>query len=270
MANYRRWIYSVNCSIIIVELLLVAYVVKTISEEWWYLIPIKLTNPTFVIYSILMIVQFFTCIGGLIGVLVSNSYLLSAYWMFVVPLLILDGVMIVPLVEYMSGVHRSIAEHIHNVTTQQVKAGDARCDVWNAIQVAHNCCSPHIVHGFCQLNEEWKRPRFCASPDAESCVFPILRMMHTETDVIAIIIYYVLVPLKFVVVFVLRKDVSDVFMQIVYKPAPYGWDWTTEDDDAGVLEDVYSNYSTKRSIGPELAAVIARARQEMETTEEHG
>ncbi|RCN24668.1 hypothetical protein ANCCAN_29631, partial [Ancylostoma caninum] len=136
----------------------------------------------------------------------------------------------------------------------QVKAGDARCDVWNAIQVAHNCCSPHIVHGFCQLDEEWKRPRFCASPDAESCVFPILRMMHKETDVIAIIIYYVLVPLKFVVVFVLRKDVSDVFMQIVYKPAPYGWDWTTEDDDAGVLEDVYSNYSTKRSIGPELAA----------------
>lgn len=113
-------------------------------------------------------------------------------------------------------------------------------------------------------------------------------MMHKETDVIAIIIYYVLVPLKVVVVFVLRKDVSDVFTQIVYKRAPYEWwdlfynlillffsswffrDWTTEDDDAGVLEDVYSNYSTKRSIGPELAAVIARARQEMEVSESSG
>ncbi|KHJ77972.1 hypothetical protein OESDEN_22408, partial [Oesophagostomum dentatum] len=50
--------------------------------------------------------------------------------------------------------------------------------------------------------------------------FPILRMMHKETDVIGIMIYYVLVPLKFVVVFVLRKDVRSVFSQIVYLRAP--------------------------------------------------
>lgn len=40
-----------------VQLLLVAYVVKTISEDWWYLIPIKLSNSIFVVYSILMLVQ---------------------------------------------------------------------------------------------------------------------------------------------------------------------------------------------------------------------
>ncbi|ETN75187.1 hypothetical protein NECAME_00598, partial [Necator americanus] len=144
-------------------------------------------------------------------------------------------------------------------------------NVWNTIQSAHNCCSPHILHGFCQLDEKWNRPMYCASVgSANTCVFPILRMMHKETDVIGILIYYVLVPLKFVVVFVLRKDVSDVFTQIVYlrTRTPYGWDWTTDDDDAEVLEDVYSNYSTKRSIGPEIAAIMARPRvEEIELSE---
>ncbi|VDM58679.1 unnamed protein product [Angiostrongylus costaricensis] len=41
-------------------------------------------------------------------------------------------------------------------------------------------------------------------------------MMHKETDILGILVYYVLVPLKCVVVFVLRRDVSHVFSQIVY------------------------------------------------------
>ncbi|KHJ91704.1 hypothetical protein OESDEN_08422, partial [Oesophagostomum dentatum] len=121
------------------------------------------------------------------------------------------------------------------------------------------------------IPDYWNRPRFCESAETESsCVFPILRMMHKETDVIGIMIYYVLVPLKFVVVFVLRKDVRSVFSQIVYLRAPYEWDWTTNNDDAEMLEDVYSNYSTKRSIGPELAAIIAHHEMQMDHSDAPG
>ncbi|CAJ0610138.1 unnamed protein product [Cylicocyclus nassatus] len=260
MANYKQWIYSVNCSLIVVEIILIGYIIKTFSEDWWHLIPTGYTHPLFIFYFILIGIQFFTCVCGLVGVLISNSCLLSAYWLFMVPLLITDGVMIIPFVEHFSGIHRSIADHIHNITTEQVKQGTAPCHVWNEIQTAHNCCSPRNIHGFCHLEEGWNRPKQCAS-GGESCVFPILRMMHKNTDIIGMIIYYVLVPLKFVVVFVLRKDVRSVFSQILYKKQPVAtteWDWTTtNEDDVEMLEDVYSNYSTKRSIGPELAAIIA-------------
>ncbi|KHJ91703.1 hypothetical protein OESDEN_08421 [Oesophagostomum dentatum] len=119
MANYRQWIYCVNCTIIIVQILLIGYILKTFSLEWWFLIPTKLTNPIFIFCFVLIGIQFFTCVCGLIGVLISNSYLLSAYWLFMVPLLITDGVMIMPLVEHMSGIHRSIAGHIHEISTEQ-------------------------------------------------------------------------------------------------------------------------------------------------------
>ena len=49
--------------------------------------------------------------------------------------------------------------------------------------------------------------------------------MHTRTDIMAILIYYVLFPLRFIVVIVLREDVHNVFYQIVYSKSEHRKSW---------------------------------------------
>jgi len=49
--------------------------------------------------------------------------------------------------------------------------------------------------------------------------------MHTRTDIMAILIYYVLFPLRFIVVIVLREDVHNAFYQIVYSKSEHRKSW---------------------------------------------
>ncbi|KHN77008.1 hypothetical protein Tcan_14896 [Toxocara canis] len=56
----------------------------------------------------------------------------------------------------------------------------------------------------------------CSSRKLYSCANPLLRWFHGQTDFLAIIAYFVLFPLKLIVVVVLRKDIQELFGEIVY------------------------------------------------------
>ncbi|VDK17819.1 unnamed protein product [Anisakis simplex] len=49
-----------------------------------------------------------------------------------------------------------------------------------------------------------------------TCINPLLRWFHRQTDLLAIIACFVLFPLKVIVVLVLRQDIQELFGEIVY------------------------------------------------------
>uniref|UniRef100_A0A915C4Z5 Tetraspanin n=1 Tax=Parascaris univalens TaxID=6257 RepID=A0A915C4Z5_PARUN len=174
------------------------------------------------IYSIF---QFTVYIGGILGALLFNKTILRIYWLFMIPLLLFDLVKAICWAIQLRDMHRHYSKFIQQITDAQVHYGNSMsiCSEWYSIQMGLKCCSPTNILRFCNYTgsiwedaEMEKLLTLCESKTIYSCANPLLRWFHSEIDLLAIIAYFVLLPLKLIVVGVLRRDIQEVFGEIVY------------------------------------------------------
>ncbi|MFH4983209.1 hypothetical protein AB6A40_009918, partial [Gnathostoma spinigerum] len=58
--------------------------------------------------------------------------------------------------------------------------------------------------------------RGCSEGFSHSCLNPLLRWFHSQMDILAILAYVILFPLKLIVVIILRDDIEELFGEIIY------------------------------------------------------
>ncbi|CAI4228804.1 unnamed protein product [Auanema sp. JU1783] len=239
MPYYRAWIYCINIFIIIAEVSLVILTTQTITHPLWTFVPVFSTDPNVIIYLTLMILQTFTCICGLSGIFYNKLVLLRVYWILTIPLVVLDLGMIFPFVEQISSVNKNFNQHLQTSIAEQM-ANNSACPIWQFVQDSLTCCSAEVLQTFCS-------GQFGVCRDESQCQMELIKWMHGRLDAISIVIYYILLPLKFIVIIVLREDIQRLFSRNEFSK----YDWDTEDEEEYYDKD-YSPY-IKRAVVEQVA-----------------
>ncbi|VDM38717.1 unnamed protein product [Toxocara canis] len=224
---YRLWIYSTNGLLILIQLIFVFCSYSVFSHQWIKYFPFGWPNWLVILTYASVGVQFIVCVGGILGALLFSKTILRIYWLFMIPLLVFDLIKAICWVIQFRDMHRQYPVFIEGIVNLQIHSAEnnatSLCSEWATLQLTMKCCAPENIHQLCDYTESrWdelemsKYADLCSSRKLYSCANPLLRWFHGQTDFLAIIAYFVLFPLKLIVVVVLRKDIQELFGEIVY------------------------------------------------------
>lgn len=224
---YKLWIYSINGLLIIIQIIFIQQLFAALTHPWTKFFPVKWDNWMVFSMYISTVIQFFACISGILGAFFSNKTMLRIYWIFMIPILTFDIIKAVAIAFQFQSMHRHYGDYIEKLGAEQVKGAQSGsvqfCDEWSDVQLSLQCCSPSSVTQICNaMDQLWRGEQMsslvkrCDSKLAKQCVNPLLRWFHSKTDVLGIIAYFILFPLKLIVVIVLREDIQELFGEIIY------------------------------------------------------
>ncbi|CAJ0953506.1 unnamed protein product, partial [Mesorhabditis belari] len=211
--------------------MMVFWLQRMFTHQFWDFIPFEQNHPTIIALELQIAVQYFACIVGILGVLCSNKTLLKVYWLLMIPLLFFDIVMAVLLMFRMKNVHSTFHSHFDQKIDEHVTSKNTLfCSIWESLQQNFDCCPPKRIEQFCDQTPQWANETSCFDEE-KPCNAHILRWMHKKTDFVGVIIFFMLFPLKLVVVLVLREDIGALFSEIVYSNnAKLYKHWDDEDE----------------------------------------
>uniref|UniRef100_A0A914ZCL6 Tetraspanin n=1 Tax=Panagrolaimus superbus TaxID=310955 RepID=A0A914ZCL6_9BILA len=191
-------------------------------------------------------VQFFTSACGIIGVICSNRDLLRIYWVFMIPLIAFDFISAIIWAFKFNFIHRDFNSYFNNVIADELQHNrnlTGFCTVFKDVHDELFCCPKLSIRNACR--GDWEQ---CRISNKQDCIIPLLHWLHSEIDPLAGILYFLLTPLKMMVVFVLREDMMELLTEIIYRgdPSLYRKHWMSYDSDD---EESMINSSSQSSSG---------------------
>lgn len=180
--------------------------------------------------------------------------MLRLYYMMMVPLLIGDVFVGVIWALRFRQLHLHYSEFLKTFWTEQIHLNSRQynnnfCEVWDHVQQTYECCGPlgfeqlpPLLINYCgkQLNGKSETflkqtycglclgsmipPSCCPQPAPDGCTSesafqlacdkPLLKWIHSQADLLSIIGYWCLFPLKLILVSVLRQELTEIFIEI--------------------------------------------------------
>ncbi|KAI6244098.1 hypothetical protein M3Y99_00080200 [Aphelenchoides fujianensis] len=99
---------------------------------------------------------------------------------------------------------------IQHMAAANMQSYSQVCNSWKELQSDLSCCPPPAVLSTCQ-----DLPASC--PTGQTlCHYALLRWLHSNTDLLAAVIYFFLFPLKLIIVVMLREDISELLAEILH------------------------------------------------------
>ncbi|CAD5228948.1 unnamed protein product [Bursaphelenchus okinawaensis] len=211
VAHYRLWIYSANLAIVLIQLWFIYLAIDLIYDPNMKLLPYKEASALIFTVTTVIPIQFFACACGLIGVYFSHRTLVRLYWTLMIPLIVMDTVEAFVWIRTFNALHANVDEYLGSATVIENHIGDwsAWCGSWDQFWREYQCCPPSIVTQSC-----WNDLK--CDESYSKCNYALLNWLHSRTDTLAGILYFLIYPLKLIVVFVLREDVMELVTEIFY------------------------------------------------------
>uniref|UniRef100_A0A914VYB4 Tetraspanin n=1 Tax=Plectus sambesii TaxID=2011161 RepID=A0A914VYB4_9BILA len=236
--HYRVWVYCFNSIMLVLQVLFVFSAWRVFRHEWMILFPFSATDLSVIYLYVAFSLQFFACLCGIWAVYRSNRYVLRLFYMLLIPLML--GDMFIGLIWAIRFrlLHLNYSNFLTSLWTEQVginaqQVTTSFCDIWDDIQQSYQCCGPlgfeqlpHLLINYCgqQLNGTMIPPSCCPQPSLDGCSAesafqlacdkPLLKWYHSQADLLSIIGYWCLFPLKLIFVVVLRQELAEIFLEI--------------------------------------------------------
>jgi hypothetical protein len=218
VSSYRAWVYLFNGILIFLQLIFLRIFWNISHDPRIKLFPLERIEYLVGFTLLSIVIQFCVCIFGILGVYFSNRYIIRVYWLLMLPILVLDTLQIALWAYSFACIHKEFEYEIIQVFESQFIANgpskftnEVLCTQWNFVQLEFACCAPERIFkncgdmsGICHINPK------------SNCHFPLLKWLHSNTDILAILLYLIIYPIKWISLCVLREDISELFADILY------------------------------------------------------
>uniref|UniRef100_A0A7E4VSD4 Tetraspanin n=1 Tax=Panagrellus redivivus TaxID=6233 RepID=A0A7E4VSD4_PANRE len=258
---YRAWIYTVNSLLIVFQLIFLVLAYGTLQQNRFTLFPIEFSDVNVVTTFVALVIQFFTCFCGIIGVLLSKRGIVRVYWFLMIPMIAVDIIDAIAWAVRFSQVHEEfegfLEKTISNELQWEHRNLTAFCERWITIGSELKCCPDGMVIAACS---GYDMASSCTTEFAADCIKPLLYWLHSQVDPLAGILYFLLTPLKLTVAIVLRGDVLELFTEFLYigNPNLYDHYWISTDSDED--DDLESSQNCSSSSEKSLLRAEAKER----------
>ncbi|KAI6191534.1 hypothetical protein M3Y97_00238700 [Aphelenchoides bicaudatus] len=219
ISSYRLWLYFLNSTLIILQILFIHLFWFLWCDGRLKLFPLQKIDilVVFTLFSITL--QFFTCCCGILGAYFSNRYAIRLYWLLMVPIIFFDTMQIFLWAYSFACLHEDYSNEMPRLFEDHLITNGADehlrrliCYEWSSVQEQFSCCAPTIALQNCRVLTS----SHCTTSSQTSCHFPLLRWLHSRTDILAILLYCVIYPFKWIVICILREDIHELFNEIYY------------------------------------------------------
>lgn len=250
VAHYRIWLYAVNGCLLVIQLFFLLWSFAVLTDPLMALFPINFSDIPVVTMYVSITVQFIACFLGLFGVACSSRRVIRAYWLLMIPIVIFDTLQMITWALSFRHVHSQYALFLESVAERELleTVGDTSlpCAKWTEVHDAFKCCPPMVAQRHCGR----AGLRFCNADGTSNCAIPLLRWLHGEADLLGTLLYFVLYPIKLVVIVMLRQDILELFSEIVYSDNRLlyrHWASAESDDDETEVSTTIHSHEHARS-----------------------
>ncbi|KAI6209629.1 hypothetical protein M3Y96_00241000 [Aphelenchoides besseyi] len=192
--HYRAWIYIIN-------LILIQLICLISANPRLQLFPVEEVYALILFLFVSIALQLLVSICGILGVYFSNEHVIRLTWLLQVPMVIFDVIQAVLWAISFANLHQEYEKTLttaiqHVVASNMHTSYNHVCHYWKNLQTELRCCAPATVAMSCQ--------DLTCPKQAIMCHYALLQWLHTNTDLLASVIYFVLLPLKLIILVMLR------------------------------------------------------------------
>ncbi|CEF68934.1 Hypothetical protein SRAE_2000358800 [Strongyloides ratti] len=228
LPTYKVWLYSTNLLLILLQTIYLSFLYRFFQQKNIKLFPISWNENILVGNYIIIGIQYFSSFCGIIGVYIYSRNLIRLFWFIKTSLLSLDFFFAIIIVMKFSTLHANFENYFSNKIQNEIKINKTIdvCFRWEEFQEENFCCFDKSFIDIClniplsdTFDKNFKSIYLnCHKEEAkkELCHYTLLRWIHREVDFLIIIYYFMMYPVKFIIVIALRDDISELFSEIIF------------------------------------------------------
>uniref|UniRef100_A0A0K0DYI2 Tetraspanin n=1 Tax=Strongyloides stercoralis TaxID=6248 RepID=A0A0K0DYI2_STRER len=260
LPTYKVWLYSTNFLLILLQTIYLYFLYKLFQQKNIKTFPILWNDKLLLGNYITIAIQYFSSFCGILGVYIYSRHLLRFFWFIITSLLALDIFFGIIIAMKFATLHASFENYLSNSIKNEIEINKTTniCLNWENFQEKNFCCLDKTFIDIClniSLNNTFdksskKNYLNCNNKKKkESCHYTLLRWIHKEVDFLVIIYYFMIYPVKFIIVIALRDDISELFSEIIFTKNRHLYThWMLDEDVTSVaLSNSSYDYNTEQN-----------------------
>uniref|UniRef100_A0A0N5BXN3 Tetraspanin n=1 Tax=Strongyloides papillosus TaxID=174720 RepID=A0A0N5BXN3_STREA len=261
LPTYKVWLYSTNILLILLQTIYLYFLCRLFQQKNIKNFPIYWDEKSLLGNYIIVGIQYFSSFCGILGVYIYSRHLLRFFWFVITSLLSLDIFFAIIIAIKFATLHATFEDHLSNSIKDKFKNNETIeiCFDWKEFQEQNFCCLDKPIIDIC-LNMSFKNNfnetfgniySNCNKENTkkELCHYTLLRWIHREVDFLVIIYYFMIYPVKFIIVIALRDDISELFSEIIFTKNRHLYThWVLDEDITSVdLSNSSFDHSTEEN-----------------------
>uniref|UniRef100_A0A0N5A678 Tetraspanin n=1 Tax=Parastrongyloides trichosuri TaxID=131310 RepID=A0A0N5A678_PARTI len=239
--TYKVWLYSTNILLIILQSIYLLFLYHFFSKKYIQYFPISFNDRILIGNYTIISIQYLSSISAIIGVLIYSRHLLRLFWFIITSLLFFDILLAIIITFQFSTLHANYETYFNSYIGDNLNSLNKTCQDWIEFERDNLCCINSTVLENC-FSPNYDN---CFNQNIEPCHYTLLKWIHNEVDFLIIIYYFMIYPLKFIIVIALRDDVTELFYEIIFTKNRHlytHWAFNEEGDDVSFVTISNSSY----------------------------